>query len=321
MNAIHALLDRLSLPWRKSQTALAERFGAGEDPWWDGGRRIVQIHIAPPPLPNLLRPLAFVLEHDPQLPPVRFSGYAWTGRSTGALWWRREPSMNALDEVTAVLTAALGPPEPVNPLISYSTTSTWRSGAAAIHATAWENRHRGNARNIVHEREPRTAEACSIEIETGYRPPCSAAEQEWIAAFTPSLTLDRAPSANQIIAGTASQYLLDFIREPCPGFEATRGKLGRSPGGEALIFTTGQLYIVPVVAIENVSVERVQPARGGGGAWVHLEIRADRDGARPRTICLRGGYGYSADGLNDAGEEIARWIGVPCVLQPYSLDD
>ncbi|AHE52881.1 hypothetical protein [Sphingomonas sanxanigenens] len=317
-NRIQALLDTLGLPWRESMATLAARYGVQPDTWLRSRIPVVLLGLEQPPLPGLLRPLLFQMDpdHDASLPPASFMGYIWAGKRVSLL--PRDWARQSLELARQALEPALGEPRPDDTSNTYGWR--WQFGPSQISIACFPPLlQQWGGRNSVHEAEPRTKTACHITIQTGYRPPCSAAERAAVAAFVPALPLGGAYDPAIVATRPLSQYALDYVRAPVPGFARAVGQIGRSPDGQLLIFATSELRIVPVADVLAVDVERILPARGSGGA--HVRLACARDGGRPRHIELYGQYGVPADSLNDAGQRIADWIGTPCILGAYHLDD
>lgn len=311
-NPIQRLLDERAIPWRESQSDLIARHGIAPDPWW-GGPPIVAVDVRPPPLPGLLRPLRFapLANSDPALPPLQFAGWSWASR--GALL--RGRAVVSLDQVIASLAPSLGEGE------AYDTSNTrgrrWRSGAASVEAICFPRRlNPGADSNPAARADPRFPDSCWVEFHSGFRPTCSAEEQSRIESFEPEFTLAEAADPAFVTGNPPRQYLLDFVREPFPGFERTVGRIGRS--GESIIFAADQLYVVPLAQIVHVEALRAAPARGRGYARLSLACRGDF-GERPiREIVLAGHA--DRNGLDDLAGRVADWLERPCRFEDV-LDD
>jgi len=318
-NPIHRLLDDRGVPWRESMTSLASRYGRTPNRWSRTGDDVVLLDTQPPFLPGLLRPLTVDLcrDHDPAMPAVRMSAYAWTSRTVG--WLRPCRARAALQMVHDSLAPALGPPQPKNNSNTYGWR--WAFGLAAIDAICFPPRlqtFRGG--NSVHDAEPRAATACYVGIETGYRPACSDEERRWIDDFVAAFRLDDRITAAAVTGRRAYQHLLEYVRAPYPGFERTLGRLGRSADGRALIFTTDQLYIVPTSHVDHVDVSRLEQGRGGPACGLaRFALRGDFGGRALKQLQFADAPG--ADGISDQAARIADWLGVPCVLGDYDTYD
>lgn len=319
-NPIQRLLDDRHIPWRESIGSLVARHGAGPDPWFENRRDVVLATMEPPPFPGLLRPLAFDTQphFDPAMPPLGFSGYIWSGKRDR--WFFPDRARASLKLAREAIAPALGP------AIRHDSSSSvgwrWSFGTSSIEITAFPPR-------LQHRRwshtgrwvDPRAETACYITIRTGFRTPCTAQERAWIAAFSAGIRLSDEFDAARIADAAPSPYALEYVRDPFPGFERALGQLGRSPDGSAVIFATDQLHIVPIRQAAHVHVERLQRARGSGGAFVTLACRSDFGDRPVKQLKLIGGYGCAPDALNDEAARIAAWLGVPCILGNYELDD
>lgn len=317
-NPIQHWLDARGLPWRESMAALADRHGVRHDSWLQSRIPAVFLDLDEPPLPGLLRPLLFNLDpdFDMSLPPTAFTGYVWTGERVTLL--PRDWARQSLARARRALEPALGKPQRYDSGNTYGWQ--WQFGSSLIQIICFPPAlQRWDWTNCVHEAEPRTMTACHVTIATGYRPPCSADERAALAAFEPALNLGGDYDPAVVATQRLSQYALDYVRAPAPGFERAVGRIGRSADGRLLIYATSELRIVPVAEAQAIEVERLQRARGSGGAFVRL--RCARGGAKPKRIELFGHYGIPPDVLNPIAERIAGWLGIPCILGDYQLDD
>jgi hypothetical protein len=314
-NPIQRLLDDRRFPWRASHAELIARHGERPDPWFNRARIVLVDET--PPVPGLLRPLHFepAARDDPAMPPLLLWGWAWARRKP----WLRSRAMASLKLVRDSLEPALGPPEPRD--ASNTRGWSWRSGPAWIETFSFPPflALPPLPGAIPDRRDPKVDESCWIRIFTGYRPLCTAAERAAIEAFEPWLTLREGGDPAWIVEASPVQETLEYVREPFPGFERTIGRLGRTPDGGTLIFGSSQLHVVPAADVDHVFVDRVMPGRGGGHAAMSLACRG-AFGDRPLRRVFLAGHA-EADGLNDMAKRVADWLGRPCVLGEYGIDD
>jgi hypothetical protein len=308
-NPIQHLLDERGFPWRESQATLISRAGEGPDPWFNRDR-IVFVDSEPPLLPGLLRPLHFEpsSRDNPSMPPLELWGWAWSSRRS---WWRSR-AIRSLDMVRESLEAALGPPAPDH--TSNTRNWCWRFGPASIEIfsfpplLAW----RPTGDEIADRRDPRVDASCWVKLVTGYRPACPPHERAWIEAFEPTIVLPERGASNRIGVFWPQQDVLEYVREPFPGFERTIDRIGRTADEATLIFGSDQLYVVPVEHVDHVHVCRITPARGSGYASMTLACRG-AFGERPiRLVTLARHADW--DGLDELAARVAGWLGIPCVL-------
>jgi len=151
------------------------------------------------------------------------------------------------------------------------------------------------------------------------RPACTAAERAEIESFEPGITLREAGDPQQIVGNRPGQRMLEFVREPFAGFERTIGRIGRSRDGETLIFGSDQLHVVSAAQVDHVHIERILPARGIGRAEMSLACRGDFGSGPVRHVFLD--FDQHWDGLDELAGQVADWLGKPCVLGEYALDD
>jgi hypothetical protein len=315
-NPIQQMLDARGFPWRESQAALIERSGVGPDSWFNRDA-VVFVDSDPPPIPGLLRPLHFepAKDCDPKMPPLRLWGWAWTRKGS---WWRSR-AMKSLIMVRDSLEPALGRPGSNNS--SNTRGWSWRRGPASIEIMCFPPRLAWSPTGdeIPDRRDPKVDASCWITLNTGFRPACTPRERAWLEAFEPAMALGGSGNPRRIAANQPMQDVLEFIREPVAGSEKVLGSIGRTADGEALIFASDQLYVVPVERVDHVEVSRVMPARGSGYASMTLACRGNF-GERPiRRVLL--GHRSDWEALDEPAARLAEWLELPCVLREPEFDD
>ena len=311
-NPIQGLLDQRRFPWRESQAALTERGGELTDPWFNR-ERIVFVDNDPPLLPGLLRPFHFepTSRDDPSMPPLQLWGWAWARRKP----WLSSRAMASLNMIRESLEPALGRPEAND--TSNSRSWRWQFGRAWIEIFCFPPLLAlpPTGGEIPDQRDPKVDQSCWIKLYTGYRPPCAEAERAAIGAFEPWITLRGSRTAAWIIASPPIQEVLEYTRKPCPGFERTIGRLGRTRDGETFIFGAYQLHIVPVAEVDHVYVDRVEPERGGEGYSALFLACRGSFGDRPvRRLFLTSDAEPNV--IDDIGARVADWLARPCVQGP-----
>ena len=315
-NPIQRLLDERHFPWRETQASLIERYGVGRDPWFER-EEIVLVDNEAPLVPALLRPLHFARRpiDNPFMPPLRLRGWAWARRGR---WWRSR-AMATLEMLRESLEPALGSPAKDNS--SNTRGWGWRFGPASIRMTAFPpvlSLQPSAGIPVPDRRDPRVDQSCWIDIVTGYRPACTPRERAWIEAFEPWSLLSGSGNPKRVAANPPRQEVLEYVREPLPGFERTLGRIGRTADGEALIIGSDQLHIVPTGRVDHVHVDRIAPARGSGGSSLSVACRGAFGDQPVRHISLASDP--DCDGLSDVAGRLAEWLGRPCVLGDYEPD-
>jgi hypothetical protein len=313
-NPIQRLLSNRQVPWQESQAALIARHGIGPDPWWDGPP-VVSIEIDPPPLPGLLRPLRFEpgTRHDPTLPPLLLSGWAWASRSR----WMSSRSVASLRLVAETLGPTLGRGE------VYDTSNTkglrWRFGPASVEAICfprWQNL--GASGNPAARADRRFPDSCWVSIRTGYRATCTPEEHGLLDMFEAAFTLETSAGPAAIAANPPRQEVLEYIREPVAGVERALGRIGRSADGATIIFATDQVYFVPRAQIAHIELVRAARARGSGYATLSLACRGSFGDGPIRPAFLA--HSAEPQGLDDLASRLAVWLERPCLFED-GLDD
>lgn len=254
-DAILALLDAAAIPWTASRAELMDRYGVRPDPWYD--EDIVLLDAAQPLAPGLMRPIGF--NPDPRfargLPPSYLVGYI--GHS--------EDALRNLDAAEAALSARLGPGQPSG--VSNTRGWRWQDGRSSIELTCWPPAlQQPGLRNLAHQREPRLATACHLSIQTGYRPPTTPEERAALDEFKEIGRL--AEAGVRTTSNLTSEYELEYVRSPDADGGRFAGRAGLSRG--YLIFSRGQLYILPVEQVLRFEMLRLLPARGPGGALLYV---------------------------------------------------
>jgi hypothetical protein len=302
VNQIQALLDRWELPWRDTRREIEQRFGVHTCPW--SNLAVVALPRSSATLTGLLRPFSYWhRDVEPaDYPPLWLSGSLWVAAD----------AMTNLEAARAQLEPLLGIGQSDD--TSNTRSWVWQDGPAKVRIIAWlPNLQSDFGPNAWHEREPRLATACSIEIETGSRIACSDYELEQLRGFIPAIALPTPPLAEwlfgkqpqrgwwagllfeklhaggnpslleKVAAAAISPAEQPFIRLPTPNFEEIHGKAGISPDGEMLILCNGRLMLVPLSAIADVHMIILDKARGPGRKIIELRCRHD---ARVQGIAL-----------------------------------
>lgn len=303
---ITAWLDDIGLPWSDSRAALTARFGVERDPAYEWN--IVPIATDRPAAPGLISPLHVQADHfaAPDLPATSFS----------AVSWLENDARRNIAAVAQALAEFLGP-APVGREANVLTCA-WREGAASVRLTAWPPDLQSHLSVPAWERDPRLATACHLHIQTGWRRPLSDADRVAIDGFVPlvDLPLNPALTSERIATDPPAESELDIARDP-GGLEQTLfGQLGRSADAGLLIVCTAQLYLIPTTDVLRLEVDRLLPAKGGGGSTLLL-VRRAWDGEEIRlTLC----HGRRPDDLNGLAEQIASVLAKPLVIGEPDYD-
>lgn len=305
-NPIRDLFDEIGLPWREARGDVVGRCGIRRHPayGWD----VVPIATERPLTDGLFVPLWSDAGDNlsPRLPIAEFSGLSALGRDARLnIETAARPIANRLG------LAPIGR--------RYNTLHcAWQAGAASIGLSVWPPElQTTTSRNPAHERDPRLATACHITIATGYRPPLRVEELRWLESFEPLLPIgERVPTEQDIAHRAAPIGLLEFTREPSVPLAGLLGQTGRSRGGEALILCSDQLYVIAAEELIGFRVDRLTPAKGGGGSWLTALCRAAETSGPVKSVTL-----VSAGGthdLDEVGPAFAGHFGKPCELaSPY----
>lgn len=273
-NAIQDRLEQEGFPWRLTGRELAARFGEGLHPAY----RDPLIPVAPAPfgLDRLLYPFApraYQLRRRDQVP-LAFAGHVRTGAD----------DMASLRHAHDRIAARFGPA----PIVEGGNIvfARWRAGPASVSATIWPARLQiYPGRNDAHERDPRLETACHVVVETGFRRPMSAEERGWLASAAPLAAVSgvgAAPDLATLAASQPTEASPAFLREPTPETAAVLGRIALSADGAGLILCARELHVIPMERVEALELVRLLPAKGGGGAWVSLLLRADGAGGGDR---------------------------------------
>jgi hypothetical protein len=308
-NPIHALLDELKLPWRAPRRAVEQELGIVQDPCYR--QDVVRFDHAVQLADSLTPWTARVFERfAPELPITDIDGIVWATPDTHANLQR------AHDELARYLgPAAIG--RQYNTLVC-----TWRCGAAAVGLIAWPPAWQSpGLQNGAHAREPRLITACHVRLQSGFRLPPSATEQAWLDSFithasnVPILSLP----IERILESSAGETQLEYVREPTPALlRKVAGQVGYAADRQALIFCTDQLFVIALDLILAFEIDRLLPAKGGGGSYLHVRCRTACPGIADKRVSITS-HG-DPDGLNGLAHELGSVFGKPVELAPYDHD-
>jgi hypothetical protein len=305
-NPIHDLLDAWQLPWREPRHGVEARAGIRPHPFY--GWDVVVIDDAVP-LTGLLTPwnASVSTRFAPDQPITEFDATVSVA----------DDAHRNVQQAHDHLARHLGPAEIGK---RYNTVGCeWRCGAAAVTLTAWPPAWQSSsATSDAHAAEPRLVTACSIHVQTGFRPVLSEREAAWLADFQSARVAVDALPVERMAAAPPAQTLLEFVREPAAHLPRVHGQLGHAPGRAALIFCTDQLFVIAHERIESFDVDRLLPAKGGGGASLMVRCRPGYAGSPSKRISLR--QVGEPDGLNELGTKLAAMFEVPVEIAPYEYD-
>lgn len=300
---IHRLLDAKGVPWRAARGDLAQRYGVRTDPAY--GWPVIPIETPEPLIDGLIQPLhAQAFETlSPRAPASELFAVAWSGNDA-----RRN-----IREAAAQLSAHLGPARVER---QYNTMhAKWRFGRAGVELTVWPR----DLQNVdvgqwpAHEKDPRLATGCHLQIRTGLRPPPSDAERAWLDSL---VEIERIAPQGQYTPdfqrlAYAAPNLLEFIRDP-QGYEHLTGLLGRSADGEGLILCDAQLYVVPFADVIGLKLDGLMPSRGPGGAWLYLVVATHEPDEPEKQITIR--EANAVGDLDETAARLAKTLGVPLTV-------
>ena len=307
---IHRWLDARGVPWRATRADLAQRYGVRTDPAYDWP--IIPIETPQPVVAGLIQPLhaqAFEVL-SPRAPAGEFFATVWV----------EDDARRNIRAAAAELEPHLGP---VRVARQHNTEhAEWRFGRASVELTVWPRDLQANLSLEIpaHERDPRLATACHVQVRTGLRLPPSDAERAWLDSFE---EIERiAPEAmftpQMLRINYAAPTELEFIRELPDGYGHLCGLLGRSRNGEAIVLCRSQLYVILGADVTGVRVDGLLPGRGPGGAWLYLDVATQEPDCPQKQILIC--EGAAAGDLDETGRRLARALGVPLTIQDPSYD-
>ncbi len=305
--SLWAALDRLGLPWRETRAILAEHYGvrAHAAYSWD------VVEVPGRLVSALLWPMS--VQMLPQFP----TAYP-AGRFSGAAFFGDDAELN-IQRAAEELRLLLGP-APITTQYN-SRRCEWQAGAAAVRLTCWPPElQTGRLHNPAHKREPRLVTACHVEVTTGFRRSASPQEDTWIRSARPigPVRGDRRMRREDVVSLAPYEAEVAFVREPELYLATTYGRVAASADRRALILCHTQLYVVPVKAITAFRVERLSPAKGGGGSWLDVLCETGEP-AWPRAA-LKITSADEPDALNDFGARLAAHFDKPFELGELTPD-
>ena len=305
--ALLAALDELGLPWRETRAALTARYGARPHPayQWD------VVEVPGRPVSTLLWPLSMQVkpQFSPDYPAGRFSSAAYYG----------DNAYKNVERAAKTMSALLGPTRPAVRNNTYQ--CGWRAGATCVRLTSWPPELQSpKLTNPSHEREPRLVTACHVEVVTGFRPTPSPQEEAWLSSFLAITPIrgDRRMQAEDVANLAPMEAQVEFVREPEDHVARTFGLVGASADRRALIFCHTQLFVLPVAVTAAFRVERMLPAKGGGGCWLDVICTTGDPDWPSKRIKIHSAD--APDALNGFGAELAAYFRKPFELGKPSLD-
>jgi hypothetical protein len=310
-NPVRAWLDAVGLPWRVSRGDLAVRFGIHADnPYqWE----LVPLDVRPPPLDCMLWPFSFqaFAHYNPVTPPARLSTHIWLADDAEA----------NIEHTATQFARFLG----ARPLKDrYNTRSVmWQWDAASVTLTVWPSAMQSGPQptNPAHDRDKRLNTACSVTVQTGWRPPLSPQDRNWLDEFKPmGSTRNWTPArpGPSFGNGLFAETLLEFMRDPPTNLDRFRDTFGLSAGGDALISCEDALYVVPLSQVRAFEVTRTLPAKGGGGSALSALCETGYAACPTKNVPVARGAG--ADDLNDLAAKLAAAADKPFRLEDYDYD-
>ncbi len=273
----------------------------------------MSLDVRPPPLEGTLWPFGFQAfeRYNPAMPPERLSTHVWV---------EDDAEVN-IDHAAAQLARVLGLRQVVD---RYNTRrAEWRWGTTLITLIAWPPAMQSGPRlaNPAHERDPRLETACSVSVQTGWRPLLSQRDRAWLDGFTPMgqtrnwISAQSQDPANRVLS---AETLLEFMREPPADVSRLHVKFGLSADKEALIVCDEALYVVPLQVVSGFEVRRTLPAKGRGGSELCTMCDTGYAECPSKTVPVAKGSG--ADDLNEMAADLAAAAGKPFTLGAYDYD-
>jgi len=312
-NPIHALLDTAGVPWRSTRSTLVQRYGIREHPSYLS--EVIEIAETRALVKDLLWPMsAQVLpQFSPHMPAVEFSGVVSVGND----------ARKNLRRVERQLTPRLGEPETSD--TSNTVARRWRFGAASLTLTAWprdlERPSRWPTSNPAHDRDPRLKTGCLVWLKTGFRLAATREETAKLSSFVRvgPIGMDDQVAVASAYASPASQYEVEFVREPLVDAAGIFGFVGQSADHTAVIFRHAQLYLVPMADVIGFHVERLKPAKGPGGSRLNVECRTGYREYPTKQLLISAQR--DVEGSNELAAVLAGATGKPYEIGRYFADD
>lgn len=306
---LHRWLDDEDFPWRATRAELAALYGVHPHPAY----KWPMLSVPTPMLDGLIYPLAAHADarYPLSVPAAEFSGHASLGP---------DARVN-LRHVYDQLAPHLGPTrvEPYNNTVR----AEWAFGRAGLTLMAWpEDLNRGDrGRNDAHERDPRLKTACSITLDTGFRPVPTPQELAWLESFSALARIrpEGADTPASLRAGRVGDLDLGHVRELPVGLERLIGQIGLSGDGQALILCDRRLCLVPLSRLAAFRIDQYGPGRSGpGGSYLTAQYRAEdpAGGLKPIGISWQG-----PDTAEQLAEKLAAATGRPLEIVDAGTED
>lgn len=306
-NPIHRVLGAWRLPWETSRREVEANVGIRPHPFYPWQTLLFEQAICPP---GAIQPWSGSIHphSPPQFPITAFS----------TLVWFEDDAHRNLERAAAHMARHLGPAtigRHWNTLLC-----EWKCETALISIVAWPPEWQTHGlTNDSHNRHPQLRTACRFTIASGFRLAQSARERHWVASFA-ALNWKGAmsQSLDRLLGDRApGEADLEYARDPDPMPDISEGCVGLSADGEALIFASGQLYVVPRKDVLGFRVVRLTPAKGTGGSSLYVKLRTQASiDAQMLTIA----QASDPDGVNLLGESLAQRLDCAIDIEPYRPD-
>jgi hypothetical protein len=345
-NLIWRLLRDAGVDWCASIATLKTRYGTTFDHAYE--RSVVQIPVSQPPLGGLFKPLS-ISEYTDQarsLPPAMFSCVYFDEPETVApasrggflerFWasnirpWTNTDGVceTVFHRAVAKFSHVLG--AGVDGAASNTLGRRWDVGPASVELTSWPRQlNERYGPNAIHEREPRLAAACLVNIRPGFSLIANADDMRVVKSMRliapPAIaTLEDVSAAHD----SHLNFVREFLYRISPTLRASThvgdhgdaAKIGIAERDSLLLLTAvDRMLRIPLADIRAVVVTRVQPARFSGYAQVSVQCVSDFGNGPLRRIALMSAP--AADDLTEYGKRFAEELQQPCVINEYTTED
>lgn len=310
-NAIQSMLDDVGLPWRMRTEDIIARFGLSHHAGFDWEQSL----IVPCPLglDGLIYPLSpepGAFSHRDQVP-LSFSG---------EIWINDDPIAN-IEHAHRQLAKLLGPAPIIKSANTYA--AEWRAGPASVSVMVWPAwLQHWSTENPAHDRDNRLKTACLVRVKPGYRRPLNEEERAWLKSVSPFADVagfGTAKTLHDLWSIAPVSLAQDYLRLPPTDQDNFLGQIGFSTDDRAMIISTRQLYIVPVALITGLTLTKMLPAKGSGGAGLALSYRSHGVSTEyHREIGLA--FSGEKDALDDLAFQLSKRIGCALTIPDPEYD-
>lgn len=298
-NAIQHMTSKIGLPWTRSRRDLLAQFGLGQAPV--GDRAVCLLPDGMLRLDGLLAASCHEFDWDTPLAPGSWQALIGIGR---------DPLLN-MEYARDQIARHLGP-APISTVFDRLNCG-WQAGRCTVELSTYPPEWRSDRPAPIY-RDPRIRSACHIAITPRHRIALSPQELAWVRTASQAIKACPVPQASRDRLWFDH---CDYTRAMPSG--APKAWLSLSADGRAVMIRDNDLVVMPRDRALHLRLQRIMPAKGGGGSHLMLVHLRDRLSRGIAELGLIGVWGTEID-LEPAARQIARALDLGLVISPPQYD-